>query len=137
MTTDRGFIIEKALAVIDEKGNYTKEINLVSWNGRPTKYDLRAWFLDEEGQKRPTGKGMTMTEKAAYNLAQALNKVLFGFEIESAELLPDGSIKVLPVQDKPIYNTDHLYTDEDIKRDVERAFNEEMKADDNAKGQNR
>ncbi len=54
------FNIEKHLGVLStsQKG-WTKEINLVSWNGRPAKYDIRDW--DENHEKM--GKGITLTEE--------------------------------------------------------------------------
>lgn len=43
-----------------------KEINLVSWNGRPAKVDIREW---NEGQPR---KGITLTEAEAHDLYEVL-----------------------------------------------------------------
>lgn len=40
-----------------EKG-WTKELNLVSWNGREPKYDLREWNPDHDKM----GKGITLTK---------------------------------------------------------------------------
>jgi len=60
----------RALANIDFKiadhifslpsyGMYTKELNKVSWNGRPPVYDLRGWNEDHTKMT----KGITLTEK--------------------------------------------------------------------------
>lgn len=52
----------------------TKELNKVSWNNRPAKYDLRDW--DEDHEKM--SKGITMTEDEIKNLKQLLNSVDIG-----------------------------------------------------------
>ena len=43
------FRMEKPIAVLsrNERG-YTKEINLVSWNGAEPKYDIRSWHPDRQ-----------------------------------------------------------------------------------------
>lgn len=38
-------------------GGWTKELNLVSWNGKPEKYDLREWSEDHKKMSR----GVTLT----------------------------------------------------------------------------
>lgn len=53
------FEIAKHIGILAKLPNgWTKEINLVSWNDRPAKYDIRDW--DEEHQKMT--KGITMSE---------------------------------------------------------------------------
>jgi len=52
--------------------SWNKEINLVSWNGRPAKLDIRAWQKNHE----KCGKGITLTRTEAEILAKLLNKVL-------------------------------------------------------------
>lgn len=64
-------IVEK-IAVLSERGDWTKEINKVSWNDRPAKFDLRDWN-HEQGKM---GKGVTLTEEEAKNLMEALQGVL-------------------------------------------------------------
>lgn len=64
-------IIEK-IAVLSEKGNWTKELNKVSWNDRSAKYDIRDWN-HEEGK---IGKGTTLSDEEAQALNGALNKIL-------------------------------------------------------------
>ena len=58
----------------NEKG-YTREINLVSWNGAEPKYDIRNWHPGRE----KCGKGITLTEEEARALMDALKEV-FGEE---------------------------------------------------------
>lgn len=64
-------IIEK-ISVLSERGDWTKELNKVSWNDRPAKFDLRDWNHDEDR----IGKGVTLTEDEAMELLKGLEKVL-------------------------------------------------------------
>ncbi|HPE36623.1 MAG TPA: PC4/YdbC family ssDNA-binding protein [Spirochaetales bacterium] len=67
------FRIEKHLAVLGEgKGGWKTELNLVSWNNREPKYDLRAW--DPEHKKM--GKGITLNSIEATRLRDALSACL-------------------------------------------------------------
>jgi len=52
--------------------SWNKEINLVSWNGRPAKLDIRSWQRNHE----KCGKGITLTRAEAAELAKLLNKIL-------------------------------------------------------------
>lgn len=61
--------ITEKIAVLSEKGDWTKELNLVNWNGRPAKYDIREWN-HEEGK---VGKGVTLSDEEAKALVEALN----------------------------------------------------------------
>lgn len=54
------FEITKHIGVISESSKgWTKELNLVSWNNRDPKYDIREW--DPEHEKM--SKGITLTEE--------------------------------------------------------------------------
>ena len=56
---DFSFTIEKHLGVISTSQNgWTKELNLIRWNDRPAKYDIRDW--DENHEKM--SRGITLTE---------------------------------------------------------------------------
>jgi len=50
---------------------WTKELNLVSWNGREPKYDIREW--DPEHEKM--GKGVTLTEEELVALKMLLEEL--------------------------------------------------------------
>lgn len=63
-------IIEK-IAVLSEKGKWTKELNKVSWNERPAKYDLRDWNHDDGKM----GKGTTLTKEELENLKEIINTI--------------------------------------------------------------
>ena len=68
---DFRFEIVKSMGVlsVNAKG-WNKEINLVSWNGRDAKYDIREW--NPEHSKM--GRGITMTEEEISNLSQILSE---------------------------------------------------------------
>lgn len=62
--------IKKELGVISEstKG-WTKELNLISWNGKEAKYDLRDWGPEHEKM----GKGITLSLDELKTLKSILN----------------------------------------------------------------
>ena len=63
------FEIQEHIAVLRHNNHgWTKEVNLVSWNGKEPKIDIRDWDMDHEHMSR----GITLTEKEADKLAQAL-----------------------------------------------------------------
>lgn len=60
-------IIQK-IGVLSTKDNgYTKQINLISWNDRAPKFDIREW--SPEGR---ASKGITMTKEEGKALFEAL-----------------------------------------------------------------
>lgn len=63
-------VIEK-IAVLSEVGDTSKELNLISYNGSPAKYDLRGW-KHTDGEDIML-KGVTLTEEEAIALKEALN----------------------------------------------------------------
>lgn len=65
--------IVKEIAVLSKSDSgYTKEINLISWNGNEPKYDIRSFSPDKE----KCGKGITLTEQEAKTLLKALKNEL-------------------------------------------------------------
>ncbi|AQS09906.1 hypothetical protein CLOBY_20450 [Clostridium saccharobutylicum] len=71
---DIKFEIEKELGSISESGKgWTKELNLISWNGKDAKYDLRDWAPEHEKM----GKGVTLTSDELKALKELLNKLDF------------------------------------------------------------
>ncbi len=54
------------------RGGWIKELNKVSWNGRPAKYDIREWSPDHQKM----GKGVTLSDEEAATLYQLLAKDL-------------------------------------------------------------
>lgn len=72
MADDFSFSIEKNIGVISEsKGGWKLELNLVSWGGRPAKYDLRSWSPDHQKM----GKGVTLTAEDLSALKSLLETV--------------------------------------------------------------
>lgn len=69
---DFKFEIEKQFGELSEspKG-WKKEFNLVSFNGREAKYDIREW--DSEHEKM--SKGLTFTKEEIIKLRDLLNKL--------------------------------------------------------------
>lgn len=54
------FQIEEHLLVLSENDKgWTKELNRVSFNGAPAKYDIRTWSPDH----KKMGKGITLTNE--------------------------------------------------------------------------
>jgi hypothetical protein len=70
---DITFDILKHYGIISENRNGWKlELNLVSWNGRTPKFDLRDWSPDHEKM----GKGVTFTREEMETLAELLKKAM-------------------------------------------------------------
>ncbi len=65
------FEIIKNIGTLSESSKgWTKELNLISWNGREPKYDIRDW--DPEHEKM--GKGVTLTEEELKKLKEILSE---------------------------------------------------------------
>ena len=68
---DIKYEIEKSIGILSENAKgWTKELNLISWNGAAPKYDIREWSPDHEKM----GKGVTLTEAEAEKLKELLQK---------------------------------------------------------------
>ena len=64
-------IVEELGVISESSKGWTKELNLISWNGAQPKYDIRDWA--PEHQKM--GKGITLTKEEALQLAELLNNI--------------------------------------------------------------
>jgi hypothetical protein len=60
--------IVEPIAVLGRANDRTIEVNMVSWNGRPAKVDIRRWSEDHTFM----GKGIALTEEEAKALYEAL-----------------------------------------------------------------
>ena len=70
--TDIKYEIEKELGYISESAKgWKKELNLISWNGKEEKYDLRDWSPEHEKM----GKGITLTIDELKELKKLLNEL--------------------------------------------------------------
>lgn len=66
------FEITKHMGVLSKSAKgWTKELNLVSWNDRDPKYDIREW--DPEHEKM--SKGVTLTAEEVETLKKLLNDI--------------------------------------------------------------
>lgn len=71
---DFKFEVVEEIGVLSENAKgWRKEFNLVSWNERDAKYDIREWSPDHTRMS----KGITMTEDEARTLLEVLK---FEFE---------------------------------------------------------
>lgn len=69
---DIKYEINEKLGVISESSkDWTKELNLISWNGREAKYDIRDWAPEYEKM----GKGVTLSKEELKELRNILNDI--------------------------------------------------------------
>lgn len=67
---DIKFEIKETVGVIAESAKgWKKELNLISWNGKEAKYDLREWSPEHEKMS----KGVTLTSDELKALKELLN----------------------------------------------------------------
>lgn len=65
-------IVKEITVLSTGDSGYTKEINLISWNGKEPKYDIRSFSPNRE----KCGKGITLNADEAAALLKALQKEL-------------------------------------------------------------
>lgn len=66
------FEIIKNIGVLSKStSGWSKELNLISWNDRDAKYDLRDWSADREKM----GKGVTLSKEELLALKELLNMI--------------------------------------------------------------
>lgn len=64
--------VEDSFGVLSEtKSGWQKQLNLISWNEKPAKYDIRDWSPD--GEKM--GKGITLSAEEIKTLKDILNNM--------------------------------------------------------------
>lgn len=69
---DIKYEIKETLGVIAESAKgWKKELNLISWNGKEAKYDLREWSPEHEKM----GKGVTLSNDEVKALKELLNSI--------------------------------------------------------------
>ena len=64
-------IVQEIAVLAEGSKGWRKELNLVSWNEREPKYDLREWSPGHEKM----GKGMTLSTAEILALREALEKL--------------------------------------------------------------
>jgi len=72
--SDFSYELIKHITVLSEsKNGWTKELNLVSWNGRDPKYDIRDWAPGHAKM----GKGVTLQKDELLKLKDVLKELEF------------------------------------------------------------
>ena len=71
MTNFKYEIIKHIGNISESSKGWTKELNLISWNNREPKYDLRDWAPEHEKM----GKGITLSLEELKSLKEILNKL--------------------------------------------------------------
>ena len=70
---DIKYEIKENVGIISENAKgWTKELNMISWNGAIAKFDIRDWAPEHEKM----GKGITLSQEEAKALYELLGKVL-------------------------------------------------------------
>ena len=64
-------IVKKIGELSKSASGWAKELNLISWNERDAKYDIREWSPDREKM----GKGVTLSKEELLALKELLNKI--------------------------------------------------------------
>ena len=68
------FEITKKIGMLSKSASgWEKQLNLISWNDREAKYDIREWSPDGERM----GKGVTLSKEELAALKELLNKMEF------------------------------------------------------------
>jgi hypothetical protein len=69
---DIKYEIVQKIGVLSKAGSgWSKELNLVSWNDRDPKYDLRDWSVEHDKM----GKGVTLSREELLALKTLLNSM--------------------------------------------------------------
>ncbi|MGN1411863.1 MAG: YdbC family protein [Oscillospiraceae bacterium] len=64
-------IVEHIGTLSENAKGWAKEINLVSWNDKPAKYDVREWSPDHSRM----GKGVTLSKEELLQLKEILSTI--------------------------------------------------------------
>lgn len=64
-------IIDELAVLSKSSKGWTKELNIISWNDREPKYDIRDWAPNKDKM----GKGITLTKEELIILRDTLNNI--------------------------------------------------------------
>ncbi|WP_195938049.1 YdbC family protein [Romboutsia sp. 1001713B170131_170501_G6] len=64
-------IVKEVGVISTTTSGWKKELNVISWNNREPKYDLRDWSSEHEKM----GKGITLTAEELKSLKELLNNM--------------------------------------------------------------
>lgn len=72
IVADIKYEIKETLGILSENNRgWSKEVNLISWNDREPKYDIRDWSPEHEKM----GKGVTLSVEEMKKLRDLLNNL--------------------------------------------------------------
>ena len=72
IVADIKYEIKETLGILSENNRgWSKEVNLISWNDREPKYDIRDWAPDHEKM----GKGVTLSIEEVKSLKALLSSI--------------------------------------------------------------
>ncbi len=72
MAADIKYEIKETAGVISESSKgWKKELNLISWNDKEPKYDIRDWDIEH----KKMGKGVTLSVEELKKLKYVLNEM--------------------------------------------------------------
>lgn len=74
MDTNVKYEVIKHIGTISEKNSYTKEVNIISWGGRPPVCDIRGFRVGNDGNKHPL-KGISMSREDLVALKKLLSQI--------------------------------------------------------------
>lgn len=64
-------ITEELVVLSESAKGWSKELNMVSWNDREPKFDIREWSPEHERM----GKGVTLNKEEMKKIKDILNKI--------------------------------------------------------------
>ena len=64
-------ILDNVGVFFNSKNGWTKEINIISWNGAEGKVDIRSWSPDHSRM----GKGISLTVEEFKALKESMNEI--------------------------------------------------------------
>lgn len=64
-------IVEEVGVISTSSNGWNKELNLISWNDRQPKFDIRDWSIDHSKM----GKGITLSNEELKVLKDLLNSI--------------------------------------------------------------
>ncbi len=70
--------IRKNLGVLSEGGSWKKEVNIVAWNDKAAKLDIRSW----DAEHKKMSKGLTFTKEEVRKLKELLDSM----DVEKLEI---------------------------------------------------
>jgi hypothetical protein len=70
--------IVRNLGFLSESGVWKKEVNIISWNDKPAKVDIRSW----DAEHKKMSKGITLNKEELINL----KKLLSSLDVDNLEI---------------------------------------------------